>query len=378
MNHIQRFKVDISRTTGKHYMTNQQQPSYRISPGLIVGAVVGLLIGLLIGWVIWPVEWQGAKLSELYPEAKADYLVAVAEAYTMYGSPEAAAVARQRVAPFGDALGSELESAIAEVSKRDDPDKAVRISNLNSLAAALDVPLNNLVGFTQAEQQTTSVATPAALSTRRPRLTASSVAATTGEETSSGGIGWLGWLLGLLVAVALVLGGVYSLLLLSRRNRQATDDAEIETVIDDRFAALKADDPTVDTASSRYVAGGHAHDVGADNESYRTSAGLATVAAPYPGEPEEYQFDDDPEDYSGFPAAAAGTRRAPAGHYTQFSLDSDQSDLQRGTDTDDDELWAEDNRGNVSDNEEDNNGDRQSGVMRPDENGRKRARQWTS
>lgn len=311
-------------------MTDVRQRTFLASPALLIGAGAGLLLGLLIGWVIWPVEWQGAQLNELYPEAKADYLVAVAEAYTMYGSPEAAAVARQRVAAFGDDLAAEFESAIAEVSKRDDPDKALRISNLNSLAAALDVTLPNLVGFTQEQPQQTAtvVSTPATQPSAAPVSGADDATPTSG----AGGLGWLGWLFGLLVAVALVLGGVYFLLLLARRNQQTVDDAQLESKIDDRFAALKADEAGGEATAGRYIE--------ADTPARSASSGHAGVAIPFPGEPEEYEFDDDPEDYSGFPAVAPGSTSAAPGHYTQYRLDSDHADSRHDLSPNDDELWG--------------------------------------
>ena len=37
---------------------------------LLLGIGIGLIVGLLIGWVFWPVEWQGASLRELRPEAR--------------------------------------------------------------------------------------------------------------------------------------------------------------------------------------------------------------------------------------------------------------------------------------------------------------------
>ena len=57
---------------------------------LAVGAIIGLLIGLLIGWAIWPVQWTNAWPADLSPEAKAQYLASVAQAYTNNNDAQAA------------------------------------------------------------------------------------------------------------------------------------------------------------------------------------------------------------------------------------------------------------------------------------------------
>ena len=62
-----------------------------------IGAVIGLALGLWIGWGLWPVEWQGGTLRDLDQAGKAEYIAAVADAFVIYDTPEAAANARQRL-----------------------------------------------------------------------------------------------------------------------------------------------------------------------------------------------------------------------------------------------------------------------------------------
>jgi hypothetical protein len=272
---------------------------------LVVGVALGLALGLLIGWVLWPVDWQGASLDELYSAPKAEYLAAVAESYAMYSSPEAAATAKRRLAPLGADLSSEFESAIAYFSESNEPDKALRISNLNSLASALDVTMPNLVGATQPQNA------DAAPMTAPPP--APNSAATT-ETTERGGLGWGGWALGALAAIALILGGVYLLMLLTRRAQPIADDPTLGKMIDRQIGSLRPSEPAGYVPATRYV----------DDDDNGDEHGHAANAIQ--DEPEEYQFDDEPEDYTRMPAVAAGPRASTSGHYTPYSLDAEPGD----------------------------------------------------
>jgi hypothetical protein len=276
-----------------------------LNPGaaLVAGGVLGLLVGLLIGWVFWPVEWQGASLNELLPEARAEYLAAVAESYTMYGSPEAAATARRRLAPLDSDLPGEFEAAIAHFSASNDPDKAVRISNLSSLAAALGVNLPNLVGVTQPAIEGEQGAAPA-----NPEPTPAA-----GEAT--GGIGWFRWLFGALVAIVLVLGGAYLLLFLARRQPELLDETQEGKRIDTQIGSLRDE---FDGTGPRYVAG----DQGAryDHEDLATVHRAIAATQAVADEPEDYRFDDDPEDYTTMPTLPQGDATGRGRHYTQFTL----------------------------------------------------------
>lgn len=284
---------------------------------LVAGGVLGLLVGLLIGWVVWPVEWQGAGLDELLPEARAEYLAAVAESYTMYGSPEAAATARRRLAALDGDLQSEFEAAIAHFSASNDPDKAVRISNLSSLAAALGVTLPNLVGVTQP---------PAEVEAGAP---AAGTGAAPGAAEAAGGIGWVRWLLGALFAVVLVLGGAYLLLLLARRQPEPLAESQEGELIDHQIASLRANP---DSAGPRYVAGDET-----TRYDHEELARVLTTTQGVAEEPEEYSFDDDPEDYTTMPTLPPGDSTGRSRHYTQFTLErSADGDEERGETAGDD------------------------------------------
>lgn len=293
-----------------------------LNPGaaLLAGGVLGLLVGLLIGWVIWPVEWQGAALNELLPEARAEYLAAVAESYTMYGSPEAAATARRRLAALDRDLQSEFEAAIAHFSASNDPDKVVRISNLSNLAAALGVTLPNLVGVTQppaeVEQGAPAASTPSA--------------STAGEAT--GGLGWIRWLFGAIVAIVLVLGGIYFLLLLARRQPEPLDEGQEGELIDNQIATLREGQGSY---GPRYVAGEQS--VGYDNNDQATVRGAIATSSTVADEPEEYSFDDDPEDYTTMPTLPHGDTAGRTRHYTQFHLERPVDEEESGETAD--EAW---------------------------------------
>jgi hypothetical protein len=264
---------------------------------------------------------------------------------------------------FGDNLAAELEAAISHFSSSDDPDKAVRISNLTSLAAALGVTLPNLVGVTQAD----TVASPPAEATTEPIATAEAApsdAESADAAAEAGGMGWVQWLLIALVAIVLLLGGIYLLLYLARQGGSSASDDQIETVIDREIGSLQPE-PEV-SGNSRFVVGtaplAAERDVDRSPEYTRYSGangiadedeGLPPLRQPTPGnppsaEPDEYQFDDDPEDYTSFVAGQAGGAANRASHYTPFPLDSGRTTIRRPpaeveTEDDEDDLWEEDN-----------------------------------
>lgn len=167
---------------------------------LSAGIVVGLALGLLIGWVWWPVEWKGAGLDEMRVDAKAAYMAAVADTYVAYGSEEAALLAAQRLAPLGD-LSTSFDEAVTFFQSQ--PNSELQIDHLARLAAALGVPISGQLAVQAPEAPTT------------PEETAATPAASAGQE--SGGLGWLGRLLAILVALALIGGGIYGLWIVSQR-----------------------------------------------------------------------------------------------------------------------------------------------------------------
>ncbi len=193
-----------------------------------LGLLHGLVVGLLIGWVIWPVEWQGASLHELRPAARYDYLAAVADAYVMYDSPEAQALAQQRVSALASAdLPAELSVAMQYFSQSGLPDREIRVSNLSRLAFVLgQTPpvtgdgagaVNVLI---EPEGTVTTVVAPVPAEASAPLVDS--------EVTTRGG--WLSWLLGLLITL-LVLGALFYLYLLFfvPRRRQPSPNGEAFT-----------------------------------------------------------------------------------------------------------------------------------------------------
>lgn len=301
-------------------MQELQPRTFTTNIALGAGVAIGLVVGLLIGWVFWPVQWQGATLNELYPDAKADYLAAVAESYVMYGSPEAAEVARRRVAVFGDALGDELEAAIAHFSAGADPDKQVRISNLDALAGALGVSLPSLVGVTQGGSPPAQAAPVDAPGT-----------------TAGGGPGWVGWLLAALLAAALLLGSLYVLLFLTRRRSQPASEEEMAERIDDEFRQYRRvraaepqyvawdEGPSAATGPDGDLDDGRARNGLLDSDEAEDGDAEWRSQAPVrrPIEQDEYEFDDDPEDYTDFAAPRGAVAPSVRGHYTQYSLESE-------------------------------------------------------
>jgi L-fucose isomerase-like protein len=109
---------------------------------VIVGAVAGLILGLLIGWVWWPVEWQGGAANVLSQEAQIDYVSTVADAYAAYSTPEALALAQERLAALGDELPALFDAALTAYGAQ--PDGGQQVANLAALASALGVTVTAL------------------------------------------------------------------------------------------------------------------------------------------------------------------------------------------------------------------------------------------
>lgn len=166
---------------------------------LAVGAVFGLILGLLIGWVFWPVEWTGATLRDLYPQEKAEYIAAVADAYVIYDNQEAREVAQRRLAQLDDgALQQSFDDAIQYFRDSQFSDRAIRDSNIRRLAVALNLSPPTTDGAAQV-LPTTDAAVTTAPATPVPAV------------ESADSLGWLGWLLWLATALLLLAGGIYLL-----------------------------------------------------------------------------------------------------------------------------------------------------------------------
>jgi hypothetical protein len=331
---------------------NLLQPrTFNTGVALGAGALLGLLVGLLIGWVLWPVQWQGATVNELFPQDKAQYLAAVAEAYVYYSTDEAAETARQRLAIFGEALPGDLEAAIAHFSASSDPDKAITISNLSRLAAALNLNLSNLVGLTPGEAAPPVAAEAATAVEAAPTAAIPVEAVPVSAPEERGGFGWLRWILYLLLAVALLLGGVYLLLRLARQRAEGADDATMDARIDNQIGALRRDDPT--RWDRRYVANEPELREDEDEEPI-AEATWRPAPPPTHNDPDDYGFDEEPDERRGrttnqstpggrsavyTPLAIEPRRAAPAADAFDDSFDED---------TDDDDDLLDDDDGNAA------------------------------
>ncbi len=183
-----------------------------------IGMTIGLAFGLLIGWVLWPVEWQGATLRDLDTAGKAEYIASVADAFVIYDSPEAAAIAQQRLASLQPTdLDTEFVAAIRYFQSSAQPERAIRISNIGRLATSLGMVPPDLQASATNSQITTNdnidqTASDTTNSTAAETSANPATAASSGttDSTSSGAIvAWLRWLLWLVAALLLLGGGLY-------------------------------------------------------------------------------------------------------------------------------------------------------------------------
>jgi hypothetical protein len=185
-------------------MMNYAPLRQSVLPFLAIGAVIGLIIGLLIGWVFWPVEWTGASLRDLNTAEKAEYISAVADAFVIYDSPEAAEVAQRRLAPLDDGnLDQAFQDALRYFGESQFRDRAFRDSNIRRLAVGLNMSPPTIAVAPQ-ELATTSV-------DALPATPASSLIATPPPTEASSRLGWIGWVLWFLTALLLLAGGIYIL-----------------------------------------------------------------------------------------------------------------------------------------------------------------------
>lgn len=211
---------------------------------LLVGAAIGLLLGLFIGWVVWPVEWQGARITHLDADAKAQYVATVADAYVAAGGTDTAReLARRRLAglDLSEAIVnaqryfiannravtgveiSEAERVLVEndsYNQRLAGDANIRLSNLNQLAAGLGA--ESILAVDLPADQTTTGAVGAPGGDIQPIETATvpaQVEGTTAADSDTGsGISFFSIVLAGLAAVVLIAGGLWVLYRLSQQS----------------------------------------------------------------------------------------------------------------------------------------------------------------
>jgi len=320
-----------------------------VNRSLWVGLILGLLLGLWIGWGLWPVQWENASLGDLREDAKADYLAAVSDAYVIYSSPEAAAVAQQRLSALGSTdLAQDFNTAIAYYNQSNAPDKAMRVSNLSRLASALGLtgpvvttdsqatPLNVLI-------QPQATVNPAGVSVV---ITSSSQTNAAGNTNAASG-SWLNGTLGLLIAL-MVIAAIFYLYLSIRPAPSRYPPLTSDEPLDDDTINAEFDKMSDASVTRRAQMYGAPDTHGAPKTTYtspssgnrpggtRTSSSWTSAAAPASArrtERDEYEFDDESDDESTAPRYTTAQRYQP-----------DQP-MRRPP------VWEEENRRNVEEEE---------------------------
>jgi hypothetical protein len=167
--------------------------------------LLGLILGLFIGWVVWPLDERGAGVEDLAPELQARYLSAVADAYV---ATQDSATALARLADFSNPEQA-LVDAIRYHQLSGAPNSAIRQLNLRALATA--------VGAGESVAQALQADAPPGLASPSPLL----------REPA---VGWLSWLLVLLTAILLIVGGGWIGIQLMRKRMHAPRDVRYRRV----------------------------------------------------------------------------------------------------------------------------------------------------
>ena len=191
---------------------NNAKPQQLLATVFSVALSIGLLLGLFIGWVLWPVEWQGATLNDLDTAEKAEYLAAVADAFVIYSDPEAAEIAWGRLQGFQPEIQQSFNDAIIYFRDSQQPERAIRISNLGRLASAIGLvpPTLAVIAEPTTEGALMPLANPAATSNNETTAIGVTTTDATTGPSEAGSSGWVRWLLWLLVLL-LIGGGLYLL-----------------------------------------------------------------------------------------------------------------------------------------------------------------------
>ncbi len=197
---------------------NNAKPQQLFATIFSIALSLGLLLGLFVGWVLWPVEWEGATLRDLDTAEKAEYLAAVADAFVIYSDPEAAEIAWRRLQGFEPEIQQTFNDAILYFRDSQQPERAIRISNLGRLASAIGLVPPTLAASDSAAagQAPELVPLPTQVGATND-TTASGVTTTATTTEASSQWQWLLWLLVLL----LMGGGLYLLFTVVGIDRQA-------------------------------------------------------------------------------------------------------------------------------------------------------------
>lgn len=326
-----------------------------LNPSLWLGVGIGLILGLWIGWGIWPVAWTGASLRDLQTDARADYMSAVADAYAMSNTPEAAAIAQQRLSLLGNNnLSQEFAAAIVYYRDSQVIDKPERINNLGRLANALGLSSPAVAGADQA-----AVAGGAALEPTLPAPTDNTnnaTSATPVDPVQSSGSGWLNWLLGLLIAMMLIAGAFYLYLLIRPlRPRYQTaaygeplDEATIDARLDEmgdatlrrRTQMYGNEEPEDDFGQG---SGGRERGARVEPTSgYGSASNVSSRSASHDTsiyqrpKTDDYEFDDEPDDSPAAQRFAAGQSAARSQVWPLHQGDAEHNvvDEEQGLDDD--------------------------------------------
>jgi len=178
-------------------MQSNNQSNLRLG----LGIVIGLILGLIIFWGFWPVRWTNFPLQDLRAQDKYEYVQTIAEAYF---STDDLGTAQARL---GQLVGpeEEIDALVnAAIDKLDTtgPGRA----SLFSLSSALEEAKANPGGGTGAVPASPeATAIPTALPTAQPESSAE--AGNTGINW--GGTGLAGPLALILLAAALIVGGLF-------------------------------------------------------------------------------------------------------------------------------------------------------------------------
>lgn len=298
-----------------------------------IALATGLALGLLIGWVLWPVEWAGATLRDLDRADQAEYLAAVADAFVIYSDPEAAEIAWRRLQGFQPDVQQAINDAIFYFRDSQQPERAIRISNLGRLATAIGLvpPTLAMTDNPMADQATGApVATQAAVVDSAPTTAVPSAEAS----------GWMRWLLW--VVVLLLIGG--GIVLLRPYLGQVNQGwlSERLTGLQGQLTALRQRPQAADDTLGADEFTDEDYTIGAQRSSQRqaTMAGRHLVTAE-----EDLAFDD--EDENGWQAANADYdeidyHTAPPVGRADYRRPPDDPDFAEAVDDDNEDDFGED------------------------------------